>query len=111
MSLSQLRDLRLSGHRPTTVTVIIGKPHKSTEDGPDKVVITGADADLSPLQGLPVHVIDLQADPAYTLAVMDALERVSVRPLGICGPAGACGVSPEHERAMTRYRKSLCPTT
>lgn len=109
MSIDQLRDLRRSGHRPAAVTVIIGKPHKATEDGPDKVVIHHADADLSPLQGLPVHVIDLQGDPTHTLAVMDALMRVSVRPLGICGPAGACGSSPEHERAMRRYRESLCP--
>lgn len=107
MSLSQLRTLRRGGHRPSTVTVIVGTP-KPFDDGPDKVVITGALPDLSPLVGLPVHVLDVQEDPAFTRCVIDALQAISVTPLGICGPAGACGVSDDHEHAMQLYREALC---
>lgn len=110
MSLTQLRDLRRGGHRPDSVIVIVGKPPKFFEDGADKVVITRTDADMSPLFGLPVHVIDLKGDATHTRAVMEALERVSVRALGICGPAGSCGVSEDHEHAMNLYRETLCRT-
>lgn len=112
MSLHQLRTLRRGGRRPEQVTVIIGKPPKSFEDGADKVVIASDPArlDLSPLVGLPVHVLDLQADSSLTLRAIAALEAVNVRPLGICGPAGACGVSEDHEHAMASYRRALCPT-
>lgn len=110
MSLDQLRDLRRGGHRPADVTVIIGTPHKSFEEGPDKVVINRADQDLSPLVGLLVHVIDLQDSAAVTLRTIAALESFKVQPIGICGPAGSCGVSPEHEYAMESYRRALCLT-
>jgi hypothetical protein len=110
MSLTQLRNLRHAGKRPATVTVIVGAPPKSFEDGPDKVVIRGALPDLSPLVGLPVHVIDVQDDFAITRRVIAGLQAVNVTPLGICGPVGSCGVSPEHEYAMTLYREMLCKT-
>lgn len=110
MSLTQLRDLRRGGHKPADVTVLIGKPGVDFEDGPDKVLITRSDQDLSPLVGLRVHVIDLQNDPKVTLRAIAAMEALNVLPMGVCGPAGACGVSPEHEYAMESYRRTLCPT-
>lgn len=110
MSLHQIQTLRRDGYRPPTVTVIIGTPPKSFEDGPDKVVIADTLPDLSPLVGLPVHVLDLQGNDALTLRVIGALEAVNVKPLGICGPAGACGVSADHEHAMQMYRETLCKT-
>jgi hypothetical protein len=109
MSLAQLRSMRLGGQRPASVTVIVGRPPKSLEDGPDVVVVNRSDADLSPLVGLPVHVIDM-GDAKAVLRVIAQLEALKVVPLGICGPAGACGVSREHEQAMRTYRETLCLT-
>lgn len=108
MSLDQLRAVRLAGKRPEGVVVVIG--HANVDDDSGLVQIDGnpQTADLRPLIGMPVHVIDLQDDPSRTLAVMAALEELNVKPLGICGPAGSCGVSPQHERAMRLYRESLC---
>ncbi len=106
MSLDQLRALRRNGKRPASVAVLIGHP-RPFDDGPGIVTVSRADEDLRALLGLSVHVIDVQADPGLTLAVIAALEALSVRPLGICGPAGACGVSPDHEWAMDHYRRSL----
>lgn len=110
MSLSQLRTMRRSGKRPAQVTVLIGRPSRHFEDGPAYVAIGKADADLSPLVGLPVHVLDLQDDSTLTLRTIEALEKLGVTPLGICGPAGSCGSSPEHERAMELLRRTLCAT-
>lgn len=109
MSLRQLLALRRKGSRPEHVNVIIGRP-ASFDDGPGIAVVERADEDLSPLMGLPVHVVDLAGDAALTLAVIHQLETLSVRPVGICGPVGACGVSPEHEQAMRLYREALCRT-
>lgn len=108
MSLEQLRTLRRGGNRPVSVTVIVGTPPKSFDDGPDKVLIRTAIPDLSPLVGLPVHVIDLQDDSDLTYRVIAGLEAVNVIPLGICGSVGSCGVSSDHERAMELYRETLC---
>lgn len=109
MSLSQLRDLRHAGQRPAFVSVLIGRP-ASFDDHPGVVVINRdpSHTDLSPLVGLPVHVIDLQGDTRLTLRTLAALEELKVKPLGVCGPAGSCGVSPEHETAMQIYREALC---
>jgi hypothetical protein len=113
MSLIQLRDLRRRNKRPVSVAVLIGKPPRSFEHGPDSVVIDREpfDMDLSPLVGLPVHVVDLQGDSSLTLRVIEALEGCNVKPLGVVAPAGCCGASPEHERAMRMYRETLCTTT
>ena len=109
MSLEQLRRLRLSGKRPAMVTVILGRPVGGIEDGPGIAVIRDPrKTDFSPLVGVPVHLIDVQDDPGATLAAIDALQAAQARAVGICGPAGACGVSEEHERAMARYRRTLC---
>jgi hypothetical protein len=109
MSLQQLRALRRGGNRPPQVTVLIGRPYERFEDGAAYVVVDAAsDADLSPLVGLPVHVLDLQADTALTLRTIATLEGLGVKPLGICGPAGSCGVSPEHEQSMESLRRLLC---
>jgi hypothetical protein len=108
MSIAQLRTLRQHGRRPVSVTVIVGATPKSFADGPDKVVVRDVLPDLSPLVGLPVHVIDIQSDERLTRRVIAGLEGLNVEPLGICGPAGSCGVSPDHERAMQLYRETLC---
>lgn len=110
MSLDTLRRLRQSGHRPATVTVIVGKPpawHDASS--PARVVIDRDPAamDLRPLVGLPIHLIDIQDAEARLLAAMDATEAAGVKVLGACSAAGACGVSPEHERAMRRFRECL----
>lgn len=110
MSLTQLQSLRRGGQRPPTVTVIVGTPPKSFEDGPDKVVITGAVPDLSPLVGLPVHLIDLQDDKRKTLQVIAALQDMKTELLGGAGAYGAVGVSADHEHAMQLYRETLCKT-
>lgn len=109
MSLEQLRRARLAGKRPAMVTVILGRPHGGIDDGPGIAVITDPrKTDFSPLVGLPVHLIDVQDDPTTARVAIDALQAAQARALGICGPAGACGVNEEHERAMTRYRRTLC---
>lgn len=110
MSLAQLRQVRRGNHRPPSVTVVIGRAPAWITDGPGFVQIDcdPHDLDLRPLVGLPVHVLDLQEDRRLTLHVIAALEDLKVSPVGICGPAGSCGVSPEHEAAMTRYRELLC---
>lgn len=110
MSLSQLQTLRRGGHRPPSVTVIVGTPPKSFEDGPDKVVITGPVPDLSPLVGLPVHLIDLQDDKRTTLQVITALQGMKTELLGAAGSYGAVGVSADHEHAIQLYRETLCRT-
>lgn len=109
MSLEQLRAVRKAGKRPDSVNVVIGQP-AALDDHPGVVVIAADPSalDLRPLLGMPVHVIDLQDDSSRTLAVVAALERLKVKALGVCGPYGACGSSPEHEYAMERYRESLC---
>jgi hypothetical protein len=77
------------------------------DDGPDVVQVSAFD-DLRPLIGLPVHLFDLNGDTRQTLAIIRELSALNVKPLGVCGPAGSCGVSPEHERAMERFRELLC---
>lgn len=112
MSIEKLRDMRRLGQRPVRVVVIIGNPNKRLELGSrsDVVIVNRADMDLSPLVGLPVHVMDIAGERDATLRVLAQLEGVKASFLGICGPAGSCGVSPEHEIAMQRYREVLCPT-
>ena len=113
MSLETLLQLRRAGHRPAMVTVIVGKP-PAWVDAPDpaKVVIDRAPSrmDLHALVGLPIHLIDIQSDTARLMAAMEATDRAGAKPLGACSAAGSCGVSPEHELAMTRYRERLCLT-
>ena len=110
MSLDSLRRLRQSGHKPASVTVIVGKPpawHDASS--PARVVIDRdpAKLDLRPLVGLPIHLIDIQADEQRLRAAMDATQEAGVKVLGACSAVGACGVSPEHERAMRRFRENL----
>jgi hypothetical protein len=110
MSLDQLRTLRRAGRRPESVVVIVGKPRVAV-DGPGFVVIDRdpRQMDLTPLIGLPVHLIDVQRDTDRLFAAMDATQTAGAKPLGACSAAGACGVSEDHERAMWRYRETLCP--
>jgi len=112
VSLETLLQLRRAGHRPAgPVTVIVGKPPAWLETSdPAKVVIDRdpAGMDLHALVGLPIHLIDIQPDTARLMAAMDATDRAGARPMGACSAAGACGVSPEHELAMSRYRERLC---
>jgi len=105
MSLKALRAVRLAGQRPESVIVVIGRANM---DGSPEVAQVSAGDDLRPLIGLPVHVIDVAGDTRQTLAIMRELSTLNVKPLGVCGPAGACGVSPEHERCMERFREVLC---
>lgn len=109
MSLEHLRELRRAGSRPASpVVVILGRAPRHLDDGPGKVVVTRDDVDLSPLVGMPVHVIDLGADNELARRVVPQLEKLSVVLHGICGCYGTVGESPEHERAMERYREALC---
>lgn len=105
MSLEQLRMLRRAGRRPASVVVVVGKP--SVCDEPH-FVEAHRGADLRVLVGLPVHVIDVQQDPAVTAQVLDSLLALKVQFMGICGPAGACGVNEQHEQAMQRFRETIC---
>jgi hypothetical protein len=105
MSLAELRAVRIAGQRPDSVIVVIGPAN--LDDGPDMVQVSAGD-DLRPLIGLPVHLFDLAGDTRQTLAIIRELAALNVKPLGVCGPAGACGVSPEHERCMERFREVLC---
>lgn len=106
MSLAQLRAVRLAGQRPESVIVIVGAA--DVADSPGVVVVEDETADLRPLLGLPVHVIDMQNESERFVRVLDALEALKVKQLGVCGALWSCGVSEEHERAMERYRESLC---
>jgi hypothetical protein len=108
MSLDLLREVRRAGQRPESVIVVIGRADMDDSAGVVQITDTPHSMDLRPLIRMPVHVIDLQDDAGRTRAVIAALEELNVTPLGICGPAGSCGVSKEHERAMERYRESLC---
>lgn len=113
MSLESLLRLRRSGHVPADpITVIVGKPPAWLEDDASHVVIDRdpAGMDLHALVGLPIHLIDIQGDTSLLLRAMDATEAAGAKPLGACTAAGACGVSPEHELAMSRYRENLCLT-
>lgn len=108
MTIAHLATLRRSGRRPDSVIVIVGKPVRE-QDGPGFVVIDkpAAMQDLRPLVGLPIHLIDIQADTDFLLAAMAATEEAGVKVLGACSKAGACGVSEKHEHAMTLYREGL----
>lgn len=106
MSLDRLLQLRRSGGRPDSVIVVVGTP-KHLEDSPGTVVIDRAGMDLRALVGLPIHLIDVQRDLDVLLAAMAATEEAGVKVLGACSWVGSCGVSPEHERAMNRYREGL----
>lgn len=106
MSLADLRAIRRAGKKPDSVIVLIGKADVDESEG--IVQIEDEAQDLRPLVGLPVHVIDLTDNPDRTSRILDALHALKVKPLGICGPAGACGVSERHEYAMQLYRESLC---
>lgn len=110
MSLEQLRELRRRGQRPTTATVIVGRPGKHFEDGPSHVVVARDGMDLSALVGLRVQVIDVQRDPALTLRVIAQLEGLKTALVGACGHYGVIADSPRYERALRRYREALCPT-
>jgi hypothetical protein len=112
LSLSQLRQLRRGGHRPDGVIVLVGKPPAWLQDEPGFVVIDKhpRDMDFRPLVGLPIHLIDLQADNALLLAAMNATAEAGAVVRGACSAAGSCGVSSEHELSMIRYRECLCST-
>lgn len=113
MSLDSLLRLRRSGHIPADpITVIVGKPPAWFEDDPSTVVIDRDpdSLDLRALVGLSIHLIDIQGDTSLLLKAMTATEEAGAKPLGACTAAGACGVSLEHELAMTRYRENLCLT-
>jgi hypothetical protein len=113
VSLESLARLRRAGRRPDSVIVIVGAAPKWMDaSSPDRVVIDRdpATLDLRPLVGLEIHLIDIQPDTDLLLRVMAATEEVGVKPLGACSAVGACGVSPEHERAMELFRENLCLT-
>ena len=99
------------GRRPTDpVTVIVGKPPAWMEDDASHVVIDRdpAGMNLHALVGLQIHLIDIQRDTSLLLKAMAATEKAGAIPLGACSAVGACGVSKEHEFAMTLYRETLC---
>lgn len=108
MSLESLRSMRRVGRRPADALVLIGRAPAWLDDAPGVVTIARRGADLSPLVGLPVHVMDLQHDESLTRWALDAMADLGVQQLGVCGPAGACGASPEHEQAMQRHWRHLC---
>jgi hypothetical protein len=108
LSLTQLQTIRRAGRKPQGINVLIGKPPAWFEDSPSQVVVDRPGMDLSPLVGLRVHILDLQADPDFTLWVLRELERLKVDPAGFCGLAGTQGASPEHEYAMNHFRELLC---
>lgn len=112
MSLDQLRDMRRTGKRPESVNVLIGKS-RAYDDWAGVVQITEPprNLDLRPLMGLRAHVIDLQNDKRLTLAVLDALQALTVQPVGFAGPAGTWGCSPDHEWAIELYREGLWLTS
>lgn len=107
MSLDQLRRLRRNGKRPECVTVFLGTPGV-IEDGPSLVVVDRDDLDLRPLVGLPLHLIDLRAEPDFTLRVIADLQELGTTLLGAATSNGVVGVSAEHEQAMRRFRRTLC---
>ena len=111
MSLETLLRLRRSGHIPADpITVIVGKPPAWFEDDPSTVVIDRDpdSLDLRVLVDLSIHLIDIQRDTSLLLKAMAATEKAGAIPLGACSAVGACGVSKEHEFAMTLYRETLC---
>lgn len=112
MSLTTLQQVRRAGRRPAGVIVLVGKPPSWHEDTPGIVVIdrNPASLDLRALVGLPIHLIDLQADEGLLRLAMTATEAAGAVVRGACSAVGACGVSPEHETAMRRYREGLCLT-
>ena len=108
MSLDQIRSLRRAGERPNGVIVLVGTLPLDFDDGPGFAAITGPGMDLRALVGLPVHLIDIQKDPEVFWKALETVEQDGAIVRGICCAAGECGATPEHERAMRRYRERLC---
>lgn len=106
MSLAQLRTARLAGKRPGG-PVVVAFGCADRDASPSVVGVLDPAADLRPLMGLQAHVFDMQSDSARFVRLLDALKALDVKTVGICGPAGTCGCSEEHERAMERYRECL----
>lgn len=109
MSIRHLLNLRRTGKRPDSVIVLVGKPRR-LDDGPGFVVIDRdpATLDLRALVGIRIHLIDVQADIDFFDAAAKATLAAGCTLLGACIATGAVGVSAEHERALVRYRESLC---
>lgn len=111
MSLSQLRQLRRAGHRPSRqIMVIVGRAPRDFDDRPTEVVIEGGPGlvDLSPLVGLTVNVVDMVGDPDVMLRVLAGLQDIKAEVVGMVGAYGAVGLNPDHERLLRRYRELLC---
>lgn len=110
MSLEQLRDLRRKGQRPVFAEVIIGRPGKHFEDGPNQVVVSRDGMDLSPLVGMRLHIMDVQRDIDLTLRVVCQLQQLQTVLVGACGHYGPFASTPEHQVALRRCWEALCPT-
>lgn len=112
MSLETLANLRRMRKRPHAVNVVLGKPPDWFGDDPREVVIAPTDKpafmDLRPLIGVSTYVVELQRDDNRFSAVIEALQVAGAHIDGIVSAAGACGSSPEHERALVRLRELLC---
>jgi hypothetical protein len=117
MSLQSLKDLRMSGHKPSGVVHIVfsDKPLQ-IDDSPALVVIRSTDEpqfmDLRPLVGLPVALYSRSADADQFLRLLDVLESLKCKFFGAVTQDFVLpmlkGATPRHAELLTQSWKSLC---
>ena len=116
MSLTAIREVRLTGRKPGAVLVLIGAEREPLMDGFAVVLVREGDQparmDWRPMLGVVAAVLTVKPLPHLTLAVLDALRGAGAK---LFGAASDLGVFPllenadeEHERMLRHAWELAC---
>lgn len=112
MSLSTLRELRLSGAKPDgIVKVVVGK-RTPADSRPDVVSVTSEDRphlmDWRPLVGLPAAVFVCRGADDLAERTFDAITAAKCKPSGACWHDGPVSDDEPSRPILKRMWEALC---
>lgn len=109
MSLEQLKNMRIHGYKPKSVTVLVGNIPAWLEEDATTVCVTHLDnvrnMDLRALVGLPVSIIQLGDCDPLLIQTISAVDAVKPESVSIAANKGIVGLSREHERVLESIKR------
>jgi len=113
MSLKQLVDLRIAGHAPKSVWIIVGDCPRWIDESHQYIRITSSDKpkhmDFRALVNLNVVIFEIGKYNSLFLQTIKAVEAVKPKELSLACRNGVAGASDEHEHILKRIWGTLCP--
>lgn len=116
MSLSAIRSVRMRGHRPGVVTVVVGPVPRWVDDDERHIVIGEKDSpermDWRPVVGLWLAILQTARLPELTAAVMDQAQAAGAKFFGAADHTGTypmvMNAGPEHHAVLRSSLEALC---